>query len=361
LSPRQPSPSICHDLIDDTELSQALLAAVGHASTVQMIPYCNTTEFFQMVTYYQTQYPLTIATPESPSAELSWFREALDRKSVFSMLAPSLLEGTDCKLTPRVVADALPQAAAAVKSFLTQTQSCVVKPDVGYLSLGLMRFDPETAWTRADIEARLGTNTALGCQKLSVEAWIPSGTTYQSPSVEVFVPHEGKPYITYICDQVFSDSNLFSGIALRPEFYETAWAQTLSIGALAVAGRLQSLGYRGYFDLDAVVDPDGQVYVVEMNPRRTGGTHVHEMAEFLVGKNYRDKVALLSGSLTLKHHCTWPELEAVLQNNNLLYPQGAIIPVQTSSLPWGVFSYVVIATDWAVVQFWQERLLSLLT
>ncbi|MFH7242444.1 MAG: ATP-grasp domain-containing protein [Spirulina sp.] len=361
LSPRQPSPSICRDLIDDPELRQALLAAMEHTSQVEVIPYCNTPDFFQMVAHYQAEYPLEITTPESPSAQLSWLRDALDRKSVFSMLAPSLLEGTDCKLTPRVVADSLAQAAAAVESFLIQTQSCVVKPDAGYLSLGLMRFDPETAWTREKIEAHLGTNAALGRRKLSVESWIPSGTDCQSPSVEVFVPHEGNPYITYICDQVFSDSNLFSGISLRPEFYETAWAQTLSTGALAIARRLQSLGYCGYFDLDAVVDPDGQVYVVEMNPRRTGGTHVHEMAEFLIGKDYRNKAVLLSGSLTLKRHCTWPELEMTLRDNDLLYPQGPVVPVQTSSLPGGVLSYAVIAADWGTVKFWQGRLLALLT
>lgn len=360
-SPRQPCPSICHDLIHDSELSRDLLLATGNSSTIEAIPYCNTTEFFQMVAHYQTEYPLTITTPESPSAQLSWFREALDRKSVFSMLAPSLLEGTACKLTPRVVADSLPQAAAAVESFLAQAQACVVKPDAGYLSLGLMRFDPETAWTTAEIEALLGTNASFGSRKLSVESWIPSGTACQSPSVEVFVPREGKPYVTYICDQVFSDFNLFTGIALRPEFYETAWAQTLSTGAVVVAQRLQSLGYCGYFDLDTIVDPDGQVYVVEMNPRRTGGTHVHEMAEFLVGKDYRDKVTLLSGSLTLKHPCTWPELEMALRDAGLLYPQGTIIPVQTSSLPWGVFGYVVMAADWDAVQFWQGRLLGLLT
>ncbi len=98
-----------------------------------------------------------------------------------------------------------------------------------------------------------------------------------------------------------------------------------------------------------------------MNPRRTGGTHVHEMAEFLVGKDYRNRVALLSGSLTLKHACTWPELETVLRDAYMLYPQGTIIPVQTSSLPWGVFGYVVMAADWDTVQSWQGQLLDLLT
>jgi 5-formaminoimidazole-4-carboxamide-1-beta-D-ribofuranosyl 5'-monophosphate synthetase len=121
------------------------------------------------------------------------------------------------------------------------------------------------------------------------------------------------------------------------------------------------LGYCGYFDLDAIVDPTGQVYVVEMNPRRTGGTHVHEMAEFLVGKAYRHQVALLSGALTLRRPCTWPELDLALREAGLLYPQGTVIPVQTASLSWGVFGYGVMAADWDAVQVWQGRLLDLLT
>lgn len=346
--------------MEDLDLRQALLAAVDQDSTLEIIPYCNTPEFFRMVAYYQAQSSLTITLPESPSASLSWFRDSLDGKSVFAMLAPALLEGTACRFAPRVVADSIPQAAAAVQAFLAQSQACVVKPEVGYLGLGLMPFDPSDPWTMASLEAHLRTNATFGHRKISVEAWIRSGTESQSPSVEVFVPRQEKPYVTYLCDQVFSANNLFAGIALRPEFYATAWAKTLCEGALAVAERLQSLGYGGYFDLDAVVDPDGQVYVIEMNPRRTGGTHVHDLAEFLVGQDYRDRVALLSGSLTLKQPCTWPELEAVLREVGWLYPQGAVIPVQTSSLPWGVFGYVILAAEWEAIQIWQRRLLALL-
>ncbi|WP_198804898.1 ATP-grasp domain-containing protein [Leptolyngbya sp. BL0902] len=360
-SPRRPSPSLCQDLITDQELSHALLAAIDRDAPLEIVPYGNTAEFFQMVAHYQTQYALTIALPESPVASLGWFRDALDGKSVFAMLAPALLEGTACRLAPRVVADSIPQATAAVQTFLAQAQACVVKPDVGYLSLGLMRFDPHDSWTQATIEAHLRRNAAFGHRKLSVEAWIRSGIEGQSPSVEVFVPHRGKPYVTYVCDQVFSADNLFAGIALRPEFYATAWAKTLSQGALAVADRLQSLGYCGYFDLDAIVDSEGQVYVIEMNPRRTGGTHVHDLAEFLVGQDYCNREVLLSGSLTLKHPCTWPELEIVLRESGLLYPQGAVIPVQTSSLPLGWLGYVILAAEWEAVQGWQKRLLALLT
>ncbi len=60
------------------------------------------------------------------------------------------------------------------------------------------------------------------------------------------------------------------------------------------AHRLQAMGYVGHFDLDTVVNDDGRVYLLEINPRRTGGTHVHEFAEHVFGADYLDKVTLLS-------------------------------------------------------------------
>ncbi len=54
------------------------------------------------------------------------------------------------------------------------------------------------------------------------------------------------------------------------------------------ARRLQQMGYVGHFDLDTVVDDAGRVYLLEINPRRTGGTHVHEFAEHVFGADYLD-------------------------------------------------------------------------
>ena len=54
------------------------------------------------------------------------------------------------------------------------------------------------------------------------------------------------------------------------------------------------MGYVGHFDLDTVVNDEGRVYLLEINPRRTGGTHVHEFADHVFGADYLDKVALLS-------------------------------------------------------------------
>lgn len=361
LSPLGNGDSICQDLIADLDLQADLLDRLDPAQPVQLIAYCNTPEFYQLVDYLRQQLNLIIETPEAPRADLSWLREALVRKSVFAALAPSLLAGTPCRIPTSTVAEGYAHASAAVAAFLAQGMPCVVKPDAGCLGLGLLRFAPGCNLSLAEIEAKLRSEVGLSHHPMVVEAWIPRGSACQSPSVEVFVPPGGDPYVTYLCDQVFSDANVFTGIALRPEWYESAWAKPLREGALAVAQRLQSLGYCGYFDLDAIVDPAGQVYAVEMNPRRTGGTHVHDMAEFLVGNAYRHHGALLSGALTLRRPCTWPELDLALRQAGLLYPQGTVIPVQTASLAWGVFGYVVMAADWDAVQVWQGQLLDLLT
>ena len=50
---------------------------------------------------------------------------------------------------------------------------------------------------------------------------------------------------------------------------------------------MQRAGYVGHFDIDTVVRDNNQVLLLDLNPRRTGATHVHEFAATFLGENYQ--------------------------------------------------------------------------
>ena len=61
-----------------------------------------------------------------------------------------------------------------------------------------------------------------------------------------------------------------------------------------IANRYSKLGYKGFFDIDFIVSKSGIPYPIETNVRRTGGTHVFDMARYLFGKKWQDKTVVLS-------------------------------------------------------------------
>ena len=55
------------------------------------------------------------------------------------------------------------------------------------------------------------------------------------------------------------------------------------------------MGYRGYFDIDVVVAKNSkEIYLIETNTRRTGGTHVYDIAKKLFGTKWEKKNFLIS-------------------------------------------------------------------
>jgi phosphoribosylglycinamide formyltransferase 2 len=127
---------------------------------------------------------------------------------------------------------------------------------------------------------------------------------------------------------------------------------------MILARRLQDMGYVGLFDLDTVVNDEGRVYLLEINPRRTGGTHVHEFAAHVFGDDYLDKVALLSNdtlsSGTIRDFGNL--LEAV---GEFEYPingeQRGIFITVTSALEAGEFGGIIVGKNSAEVVALQQQ------
>ncbi len=173
-----------------------------------------------------------------------------------------------------------------------------------------------------------------------------------SPSIEFYVPplSAGEPEMTYLSNQLFTEDGNFCGVLVSRELLETAWYPPLAEIGLYIAGKLQRMGYVGPFDLDTVVDGQQHPYLLEVNSRRTGGTHVHEFARFAFGLDYLDQTVLLSDDLVDSQSITQLDsLEKVI--DDLLYPmhgekRGIVLSI-TSTLPAKRFGCIFVAPSTA--------------
>jgi hypothetical protein len=285
-------------------------------------------------------------------------RDYVDTKAGFRVLASRWLPRCDDLLPEGIVCQNLKLAAQVVHWFCLRGDGCVVKADIGENGIGNV-LHPGDCISAEDVQPTLEGNPFLSRDWVTVEKYIHS-TEWISPSLEMFVPPlgQGKPELTYISNQVFLRFGDFCGVTVSKDLLEAPWSEDLLASGKRIAAGLQSLGYVGHFDMDAVVDDENRIYLLEVNSRRTGGTHVHEFGQFAFGPDYLNQVALLSHD-ALKSGSIDNFADLLRVVGDLGYPmngakKGIVITV-TSALTAGEFGCIAIgATTEEAVRLQQE-------
>jgi len=359
LSPVSHSPWLSLDILREPALLMEIVKHAGAERTIQLIPYATTRQFFQLAETLRTEYQLNVLLPESPLPECLWLRDYIDTKAGFRALAARWLP--DPTLLPEgVVCQDLRQAAEVAYWFNRWGKACVVKANRGESGLGHTLVQPEDFASVEAIQAELQQNAFLHDDLIIVEEFIQSSASL-STSLELFVPPlgAGEPEITYLSKQLFLEFGNCSGVLVSRELLNAPWYSTLAESGLRIAARLQAMGYVGHFDLDVIVDDADHVFLLEVNSRRTGGTHVHEFAKFFFGPDYLDKVAVVGYNKMSSGPITHLE-ELSERLKDLLYPissepRGVIITA-TSGLAVHEFGCIIVAATTEAALALQHRL-----
>jgi hypothetical protein len=362
LSPQVMSHSLSQDIIREAPLRQEIVEFSGDQKKIALIPYATTPEFLQLAEALQKKDGLDVLLPESTNAENLWIKDYLDSKVGFrSVMTLSNSKEKKLKCPPGYICADLDQAIEAADWFRRSGKGCVVKASIGGSGVGNLFLPLNTIPDKASIANQVHQNDFLAEDVFVVEELILSPESI-SPSVEYYVPPKGKgrPQFTYLCNQLFESSGRFAGVVISKELEKFSWWPDFHNQSQLIARQLQEIGYTGYFDLDAIVDQNGNCFLVEINSRRTGGTYAHEFMEYNFGLDYGKRFTVLSqnkrssGSLRKLE-----ELEHTL--SSLLYPMGGtqtgVIVMLTSMLSQGYFGYLIIGREINEVTHLQEQML----
>lgn len=345
IHPTDPSKWLSQDALRETWMIDEIVAYAGDAKTVQIIPYQTTLPFFELVEHLRNEHGLTVLLPESLNPSSHWVRDLMDTKIGYHSLVGRFLSDAGDLLPLAFAAHNFDEAIQRILWFLKRGQSCIVKGNDGENGHANLIFDDLTA-TGPAIRAALESLSFLHDTPMVVEEMIPSENEL-SPSLEVYVPPkaDGEPKVTYISQQLFKGPGDFCGVLVSYDLKRAPWYATLERNGLRIARELQALGYVGMFDLDCIVSDGGRLYLVEINSRRTGGTHVHDFAMHRWGEDYLEYVSLLSNeSMQSGDIRTHDILLKALYD--LLYPiddeeRGVIVTV-TASLSEGKFGCIFV-------------------
>ena len=346
IAPAHPTTDLSLDVVNDPGLLNEIVAYAGVRKTLILVPYATTRAFMQLVNTLRSVYGLTIKLPESPAEENLWVRDFVDTKTGFRALASACLSNPGKCLPEGFHCSNRRQAADGAGWFMRRDKACVVKADHGESGLGHQIIEPGQFASLEDIYEHLAGNPFLEHDLIIVEELIRS-TRNKSPSLELFVPAAGggDPHITYLSEQLFDGFGNFSGVLIAMQSQREAWYGQLAEYGLLLARHLQKMGYQGHFDLDAVVDDRDQVWLLEINSRRTGGTFVHEYARYMLGDDYLEKYVLLSHNKIPCNDCySYGDLIARVGEFNFPMqsgPRGIVISV-VSALAVAEFGCIVI-------------------
>lgn len=295
LAPESPSHYLSLDILREKHLVDSIVKYAGLDRTIQIIPYATTREFLHLVNVLRGEYHLQVMTPESPDADHLWVRDYVDTKTGCRSLVSYWMPDANRFLPFGMICYDLKHASTVAYWFCSRGEACVVKADTGESGIGTRIIFPEDGLSADKIYEDLKSDPFYSNELVVVEKFIPSEQRI-SPSAEVKVPKlgEGDPQITYISNQLFLEFGDFCGIQIDRKIYDEPWCQDLQRCSLEIARNLQTMGYVGHFDVDCIVSDENEVYLLEINSRRTGGTHVHEFARHVFGDDYINKVSLVS-------------------------------------------------------------------
>jgi hypothetical protein len=319
ISPGNPSPSLCQDILREKDLLEAVIRYAGDNKTLQLIPYMTSREFLALVRTLEEEHGLTILLPESPTPENVWVRDYIDTKVGFRVLVSQWLKERNVYLPFGIICASMDDIIRSVQWFNENGKTCIIKASDGGGGYGnaiiTSNFNGDEALYQF-IEKH-----QMVCDCLTVVEEFITSEQQMFPSLEMFVPPlgQGEPLITYLSNQIFSDDGGFAGVMVSRDLYEQPWYTELERSGTIIAKKLQEMGYIGHFDLDTILDDEGRLYLMEVNSRRTGGTHAHEFATFKIGKDYLDHVSIYSHT-DIETKAGYQVDQLITLTDGLLYP-----------------------------------------
>ncbi len=292
--------SIIEKIIQCPAALEKIVAFAGAQKQLQIISYAYTSDIWNLAQYLEGKLNITVFLPETPSQTNLWIPDYLNTKHSFRSITATTFSPEEKTLPEGFICLDEQEMINVIKWFLSQNKDCLIKPDRGMLGKGIIIFEANYPYSEDEIRAIFEKQKSIFAEEpIIVEQRIHNSLNKTlSPSVEYYIPpkSQGNPVFTYLVNQIFHEDVCFVGNIISKSQYSEPWCPSLLEKGDRLAKKVQELGYVGYMDIDCIVDQNHNVYFVEINPRRTGGTHIHEIAVQLFGENYIEEVTLISNA-----------------------------------------------------------------
>lgn len=290
LYPKKIEESLCRAILKDNKLLKTIMVLIEKNPGIKIISYAATKEFRELVNFLRKK-GLSFQTPEMPIESNLWTASFFDSKAGFRQTAyslgkaiPSMPEGFICHSQEEIIGWA--------KYFAKKDSGFVLKTNRGLAGSGMAIIKKE------DFEGKNVNNLVKNILKkelywkkelVVVEKFIEPDWEVCGGAPNVEMKIDGQTIeCSYTCGMRISPKGVFQGLELGLRAVPQLIRRTLFKTGKRFGQFLAECGYQGFFEIDWVYSKSGKVYPLEANLRRTGGTHVFELAQRLLGKDFSD-------------------------------------------------------------------------
>lgn len=356
LVPQKHSGLICEDILKDKKVMKRLAELKREYKRVSLTAYSTTPQFLNLVKKLR-EIGLEVRTPEAPEEADSWTVNFYGSKSGIRQLTQ--INGSmraDLKMPEGVVSSGIIDTARIAANKYIRESGVVIKTNKGHAGMGVLIF------RKGDLPKKFKE-----CEEKIVEIlkrdnyWEKFPIVVESlvvpdpkigggfPNAEYLIKKDGEVKLLFYCGMRVDSKGVFQGVEIGDEALPSRVAsRIIDIGYL-IGEQYASDGYRGYFDIDYIAEKKGKIFVNESNVRVTGGTHVFQAATELAGRDFLEKVYLLSNnnwSVPGRKKYTFKELQTLMKD--LMYErkkrEGLVI-VSSNLLAMKKLAYIIFGKN----------------
>ncbi len=352
--PENPTERICHNVAKEEKLLKQVIEVIQSNPGIHIIPYYATPEFFDLLSVLR-QRGLKFTTPETIAPKNQFIHDHFNCKVGFRKLWEKANdENSYVKIPQGFIVDDIEEAIEAAWWFYQNKRDFVIKYNRGTSGFGVVFYHckdlPKNEKEFKKYIKAKHTDKMWFEDSLVVEELIDIDTTQYggSPSPEFRISDDIKH--TYNSVQRLGPNSYFEGVMMSKEIENMLNfdLERAADSCLEFCEALKEFGYRGILDVDLVIDKKHNIYAVESNIRRNGGSHVYETACHLLGRNFAQHYIIASKDnlVTSKNITTYKDLRKRV--NHLYYDHDkkeGVIPAINSFLKIGSFGYIVIAKN----------------
>ena len=293
LVPKKISDCVSLDIITDKLFWELFINIIQNNPGVEIIQYRHTPEFYRLVERLREK-DTDLIFPELVPKEDKFIEEYFHSKRGFRHLWEQTKDPRlEIDIPEGYIAGDKKEAIDAAWWFKRQERNFVFKYNRGVQGVGvLLNKAADFPGSKTEFVKQVNKMLEDGIWRESpivVEEMIDVNKDILggSPNVEMRIDKYGRVYREYACAQVLDpDGKTFLGVTMNPEVEKNKHIEQAFLAAEIYGQRLSDLGYRGIFDMDLVVSMENELFAVEANLRRTGGTHAHEFCKNILGPDY---------------------------------------------------------------------------
>ncbi|MEU5161889.1 hypothetical protein AB0G74_20120 [Streptomyces sp. NPDC020875] len=274
VAPEPVTGRLVQDLLADDRALGELSAALGGAREVRFVSWGAEPALYALATVLRAQ-GRTVRL-DVPAPRDAWACEYLESKQSCADLAAHL---PGFRVPKGLSVTGWEQLRGALGAIAGDGGRAVVKS-----MYGVGGYGSALAGGGADGIARfwqtLRRDPFFGTFPLAVQEYVEH--TGDCPAVDVLVTDDGPPRLEYSVLGV--DGLRYRSLLLGPDVLEPGPKERITALGTAVHGFARTLGFRGWLSVDCLLGLDGELYVTEINARRTGAMHAIALAERWAGE-----------------------------------------------------------------------------